>query len=170
VDHRRATPMLARHDIRHASDDLVSVSPDAGGVARTEEFRKRAGGSLAIISKIHPEPDVSEALGVVGDVEGKTAFIVDDMISTGGTLVLAAERLREGGAKHIHCAATHGIFAANALDLIQDSSIDRVFVTDTIPLPDMGPRKKISTISIAPMLAEAIMRIHKDLSISALFN
>ena len=169
VDHLRATPLLARHIIRTATD-IVAVSPDAGGVARTEDFRKRTGGSLAIISKIHPEPDASEALGVVGDVDGKTAFIVDDMISTGGTLVLAAHSLQERGAKHIHCAATHGIFASDALELIDASPIERVFVTDTIPLPAGGPHRKISTVSVAPMLAEAIMRIHKDLSISALFT
>ncbi|MFM9108636.1 MAG: ribose-phosphate diphosphokinase [Chloroflexota bacterium] len=173
VDHLRATPLLARHIVRGesgGSGEIVTVSPDAGGVARAEEFRKRAGGSLAIISKIHPSPDVSEALGVVGDVDGRTAYIVDDMISTGGTLALAAERLREQGARHIHCAATHGIFAADALGLIAGSSIERVFVTDTIPLPARGPREKLTTVSVAPMLAEAIMRTHKDLSISALFT
>jgi ribose-phosphate pyrophosphokinase len=169
VDHLRATPLLARHVTRSTTEGIVAVSPDAGGVARTEDFRKRTGGSLAIISKIHPEPDVSEALGVVGDVDGRTAFIVDDMISTGGTLVLAAESLRDRGAAHIHCAATHGIFASNALELIDASPIERVFVTDTIPLPESGPHTKITTISVAPMLAEAIMRIHKGLSISALF-
>lgn len=170
VDHLRATSLLARHVLRQTTEEIVSVSPDAGGVARTEDFRKRTGGSLAIISKIRPEADVTESLGVVGDVDGKTAYIVDDMISTGGTLVLAAERLRERGARHIHCAATHGIFAADALDVINRSEIEHVIVTDTLPMPDHGPRKKISTISVAPMLAEAIMRIHKDLSISALFT
>lgn len=170
VDHLRATPLLARHIARAGARDIVAVSPDAGGVARTEDFRIRTGGELAIISKTHPGPDVSEALGVVGDVDGKTAIIVDDMISTGGTLVLAAESLKERGAEHIHAAATHGIFAADALSLIDRSPIERVFVTDTIPLPADGPSGKITTITVAPLLAEAIMRIHKDLSISALFT
>ena len=170
VDHLRATPLLARHCRRDGLDEVVAVSPDAGGVARAEEFRVRAGGSLAIISKRHPGPDVTEALEMVGDVEGKVAVIVDDMISTGGTLTVAAELLRERGAVAIHAAASHGIFAADALDLVDRSPLGRVFVTDTVPLPETGPRRKVEVMTIAPLLAEAIMRIHKDLSISALFT
>jgi ribose-phosphate pyrophosphokinase len=170
VDHLRAAPLLARHARRAGIESIVAVSPDAGGVARTEEFRVRIGGSLAIISKRHPGPDVSEALEMVGDVEGRTAVIVDDMISTGGTLTLAAELLRERGAESIHACATHGIFAADALEKIDRSPIERVFVTDTLPLPAGGPRAKLGVVSVAPLLAEAIMRIHKDLSISALFT
>ncbi|HYO30828.1 MAG TPA: ribose-phosphate pyrophosphokinase [Thermomicrobiales bacterium] len=170
VDHLRAAPLLARHAIRTGIEEIVAVSPDAGGVARTEEFRVRTGGSLAIISKRHPGPDVSEALEMVGDVEGKTAVIVDDMISTGGTLTLAADLLRERGAASIHACATHGIFAADALEKIDRSPLERVFVTDTLPLPAAGPRAKLGVVSVAPLLAEAIMRIHKDLSISALFT
>jgi ribose-phosphate pyrophosphokinase len=170
VDHLRAAPLLARHAIRTGIEAIVAVSPDAGGVARTEEFRVRTGGSLAIISKRHPGPDVSEALEMVGDVEGKTAVIVDDMISTGGTLTLAADLLRERGAAAIHACATHGIFAADALEKIDRSPLERVFVTDTLPLPAAGPRAKLGVVSVAPLLAEAIMRIHKDLSISALFT
>ncbi len=170
VDHLRATPLLARHCNRSCPESIVAVSPDAGGVARAEEFRVRTGSSLAIISKRHPGPDVTETLEMVGDVAGKTAIIVDDMISTAGTLATAAELLRERGAEQIIAAATHGVFAANALDLIDRSPIDRVFATDTIPLPPDGPRDKIEMITVAPLLAEAIMRIHKDLSISALFT
>ncbi|MDQ3696197.1 MAG: ribose-phosphate pyrophosphokinase [Chloroflexota bacterium] len=170
VDHLRATPLLARHCKREGLHDIVAVSPDAGGVARTEDFRVRMGGSLAIISKRHPGPDVSETLEMVGDVDGCTAVIVDDMISTGGTLTLAAGLLHERGASPVIAAATHGIFAADALELIARSPLDRVIVTDTVPMPEFGPRDKIEVITVAPLLAEAIMRIHKDLSISALFT
>ena len=170
VDHLRATPLLARHCKRLGLENVVAVSPDAGGVARTEDFRVRIGGSLAIISKRHPGPDASEALEMVGNVDGCTAVIVDDMISTGGTLTLATELLHERGASSIYAAATHGLFAGDALERIDRSSLDRVFVTDTVPLPETGPRTKIEVITVAPLLAEAIMRIHKDLSISALFT
>ncbi|MGH2614185.1 MAG: ribose-phosphate diphosphokinase [Thermomicrobiales bacterium] len=170
VDHLRAAPILARHINRQSLQDLVVVSPDAGGVARAEELRGRTGGSLAIISKRHPGPDISEALEMVGDVAGKPAVIVDDMISTGGTLALAAELLRERGASPIYAAATHGIFAQDGLDLIAASPIDKILVTDTLPLPEDGPTEKIEVVTVAPLLAEAITRIHKDLSISALFT
>jgi ribose-phosphate pyrophosphokinase len=170
VDHLRAAPILARHINRQGLQDLVVVSPDAGGVARAEDLRGRTGGSLAIISKRHPGPDVSEALEMVGDVDGKPAVIVDDMISTGGTLALAAELLRERGASPIYAAATHGIFAQEGLELINRSPIDKVLVTDTLPLPQDGPTDKIEVVTVAPLLAEAVTRIHKDLSISALFT
>ena len=106
---------------------------------------------------------------MVGDVDGKIAVIVDDMISTGGTLVAAARMLKDRGATEIYAAATHGIFAGDALDQLSNSPITRVLVTDTIPLPP-GPRELLDVVTVAPLLAEAIMRIHKDLSISALFT
>jgi ribose-phosphate pyrophosphokinase len=170
VDHLRAVPILARQIKRHGLQDPVAVSPDAGAVARAEELRGRTSGSLAIISKRHPGPDVSEALEMVGDVDGKPAVIVDDMISTGGTVALAAELLQERGASLIFAAATHGIFAQDGLELIDRSPIDKVLVTDTLPLPKHGPTDKVEVVTVAPLLAEAITRIHKDLSISALFN
>ncbi|MFT4040280.1 MAG: ribose-phosphate pyrophosphokinase [Thermomicrobiales bacterium] len=170
VDHLRAAPILSRHITRQKLDDVVIVSPDAGGVARAEELRGRSGGSLAIISKRHPGPDITEALEMVGDVAGKPAVIVDDMISTGGTLAVAAELLKERGAAQVWATATHGIFAQDGLELIDKSPIDRLFVTDTLPLPEDGPTGKIEVVSVAPLLAEAITRIHKDLSISALFT
>ena len=170
VDHLRAAPILSRHINRLKLDDLVIVSPDAGGVARAEDLRGKTGGSLAIISKRHPGPDVTEALEMVGDVNGKPAVLVDDMISTGGTLVVAAELLQQRGASEVLSAATHGIFAQDALELIDNSPIERLFVTDTLPLPQDGPTEKIEVVSVAPLLAEAITRIHKDLSISALFT
>jgi ribose-phosphate pyrophosphokinase len=170
VDHLRATPLLARA-FRDAvqGEDVAVVSPDSGGVARAEDFRRRVGGSLAIISKQHPGPDATETLDMVGAVEGKVAIIVDDMISTGGTLVEAAEMLKARGARSIQVAATHGIFAGDAIDRIVASDIERMFVTDTLPLP-RSTDGKVEVISVAPLLAEAITRTHKGLSISALFT
>src|SRR5680860_106700 len=169
VDHLRATPLLARAFRRQIQDEVVVVSPDAGGVARAEDFRVRVGGSLAIISKQHPRPDATETLEMVGDVEGKIAVIVDDMVSTGGTLIQAARLLQERGARQVHVAATHGIFAGDALEQINASCIDRVFITDTIPGPT-GRTGHIEVVSVASLLAEAIMRTHKGLSVSALFT
>ncbi len=169
VDHLRATPLLARAFRREIHDEVVVVSPDSGGVARAEDFRIRAGGSLAIISKQHPRPDATETLEMVGDVDGKVAVIVDDMISTGDTLIQAAHLLEERGAAAVHVAATHGVFAGEALAMIERSRIDRVFVTDTIPIPNDGAQL-VEVVSVAPLLAEAIMRTHKRLSVSALFT
>ena len=170
VDHLRATPLLARRYAAAHPEGVVAVSPDAGGVSRAESFRSRVGGALAIISKNRPEPDATEMLDVVGDVEGKTAVIVDDMISTATTLTAAADLLSERGASEIHAAATHGVFAGDALSRIQASGISRIYVTDTIPLPDNSPSDLLEVVTVAPLLAEAITRIHKDLSISALFT
>lgn len=169
VDHLRATPLLSRAFRAKVGGDIVVVSPDAGGVGRAQDFRTRAKGSLAIISKQRPEADKTEMLDIVGDVDGKTAVIVDDMISTGGTLVEAAKLLKSRGAEKIYVCATHGIFAGDALKLIDESDIDELFVTDTIPLPENYPGS-VSVVSVAPLLAEAIMRTHKGMSISALFT
>jgi ribose-phosphate pyrophosphokinase len=170
VDHLRATPLLAARYRREWQDGVVAVSPDSGGVARADDFRARMGASLAIISKRHPGPDATEALEMVGDVEGKRAIIIDDMVSTGGTLVEAAELLKERGASEIHAAATHGVFADSALELIAGSPVSKLTVTDTLPLPEKGPKEIVEVITVAPLLAEAILRIHKDMSISALFT
>ena len=172
VDHLRANPMMAGALRERLGDDkdLVVVSPDSGGVARANDFRGRVAGHLAIIAKQRPQPDTAEVLDMVGDVRGKTAVIVDDMISTGGTLIEAADMLVERGAAEVYACATHGIFAGGAADLIQASCIKEVITTNTIPLADGRRRSKIYPISVAPLLAEAIRRIHRHESVSALFT
>lgn len=170
VDHLRATPMLATHFRRKGIADPVIVSPDAGGVSRAEEFRRRSGGTLAIISKEHPEPDQVDVLEMVGDVAGRNAIIVDDMVSTGETLLKASEMLLSRGALSVQVAIVHPVFAGSAQRDLASSPIERILVSDTIPVADGVLRDKIEVLTVAPLLAEAITRIHKDLSISALFT
>jgi ribose-phosphate pyrophosphokinase len=150
--------------------NLVVVSPDAGGVGRANRFRERIGAGLAIIAKQRPEPDIAEVLEMVGEVEGKTAIIVDDMISTGGTLVEAAHALLERGARKVYACATHGVFADEAMNIIKSSDLVETIVTNTLPQSPTAGEARVRTISVAPLFAEAIMRIHKDLSLSALFS
>jgi ribose-phosphate pyrophosphokinase len=170
VDHLQAGPLLADYIRDLNLPNPVIVSPDAGGVGRANRFRERIGGGLAIIAKQRPEADVAEVIEMVGEVEGKTAIIVDDMISTGGTLVEAAQTLLDRGALGVYACATHGIFADKALQLIGASNLIETIVTNTIPQPDAALQARVRTISVAPLFAEAIMRIHKDLSLSALFS
>lgn len=171
VDHLRANPIMAQYiESRYRDRELAIVSPDSGGVARANDFRLRVGGHLAIVAKQRPQPDVAEVLEMVGDVRGRTAVIVDDMISTGGTLIEAADMLRSRGAVDVIACATHGIFAGNAVEIIERSCISRVVTTDTIPLGAGVHSSKIVQVSMAPLLAEAIRRIHHHISVSALFT
>ena len=171
VDHLRANPIMAEaFQRRHGQEEVIVVSPDSGGVGRAHDFGLRIGAHLAIIAKQRPQPDMAEVIEMVGDVRGKTAVIVDDMISTGGTLIEAAETLLDRGARKVIACATHGIFAAGAADLIQDSRISEVITTDTMPLSTGSRHDKIQQVSVAPLLAEAIRRIHRHESVSALFS
>jgi ribose-phosphate pyrophosphokinase len=170
VDHLRAGPMLADYFRQQLMENVVVVSPDAGGVGRAEDFRIRIGADLAIIAKKRIAVDKPEIIEMVGDVNGKTALLVDDMISTGGTLVEAASTLMARGAKEVLACATHPLFADGAGRKMRESGIVKTVVTDTVPLPEHERDSAIEVLSMAPLLAEAIMRIHKGLSISALFG
>ena len=170
VDNLTAIPILADWLDRTADGNIVVVSPDTGGVARANEFRHRVGAGLAIIAKHRPEPDQAEMLEMVGDVEDKTAVIVDDMISTGGTLAEAADLLVGRGARSVLAYAVHPVLAGNALELIRRSSLECVVVTNTIPVPEQSRDDKIKIINIAWLIGEAIRRIHEGSSISALFQ
>lgn len=170
VDHLQAGPQLADYMRELSLPDPVVVSPDAGGVGRANQFRERIGAGLAIIAKQRPQPDVAEMLEMVGDVDNKSAVIVDDMISTGGTLAQAALALKNRGAQSVYACATHAIFAGEALSIIEKSVLVETIVTNTIPLPKNADAARVRVISVAPLFAEAIMRIHKDLSLSALFS
>jgi ribose-phosphate pyrophosphokinase len=169
VDHLQAGPLLADYIRDLDLPNPVVVSPDAGGVGRANRFRERIGAGLAIIAKQRPEPDIAEVLEMVGEVEDKTAIIVDDMISTGGTLVEAAHALLDRGARKVYACATHGVFAGEALHNMKQSKLVETIVTNTIPQAPAAASARVYAISVAPLFAEAIMRIHKDLSLSALF-
>ena len=170
VDNLTAIPILARSLHRSVDSNIVVVSPDTGGVARANEFRHRVGAGLAIIAKHRPEPDEAEMLEMVGDVDGKVAVIVDDMISTGGTLVEAADLLIKRGARSVHAYAVHPVLAGNAVELIRESALECVVVTNTIPVPEQCRDDKIEIINVARLIAEAIRRIHEGRSVSALFQ
>jgi ribose-phosphate pyrophosphokinase len=146
------------------------VSPDAGGTERARAFAKRLGCTLAVIDKRRTGPNVAEVMHLIGDVKDKTAIILDDMIDTAGTLTQAAKALKSHGAKAIYACATHGVLSGPAIDRINDSDIEAVVITDTIPLGDKAERtSKIRVLTVADLLAEAIRRIHGDESVSSLF-
>lgn len=170
VDHLRAGPLLSDYLRQMALKDMVIVSPDPGGVRRAAEFRNRLNASLAIIAKQRPEDDVVNTIDMVGDVQGKTAVIVDDMISTGGTLISAADMIMERGAKEVYACAVHGLFAGDALEQIGKSSLKSVIVTNSYPVAPEAQKVGIKVLSVASIIAEAITRIHKDLSISVMFS
>lgn len=150
------------------SDDFVVVSPDVGGVKRVNEYAEKLQKQIAIVVKRRPAPNVSEAMYVVGDVEGKTAIIIDDIVDTAGTLKQAVEALLNRGAKEVIAFCTHPVLSGNAYKNIESTPIKALFVTDTIPLP--RPSEKIKVLSVAELLADAILRIHEERSVSELFR
>jgi ribose-phosphate pyrophosphokinase len=171
VDHLRAAPILVQHFVDLPPESTVVVSPDAGGVARANDFRQRLGAPLAIIAKQRPRPDVAEVLDMVGDVRDKVAVIVDDMISTGGTIVEAANVLKERGAIEVRACATHAVFADGAVESLTGSALGELVVADTVPIPGSSASgRKLKAVSVAPLLAEAIRRIHENRSVSELFD
>lgn len=173
VDHLFATPTLARYfrEKIGSGDDIVAVSPDAGGVERTRAFAKRIDASLAIIDKRRSGPNEAKALHLIGDVKDKTAVIVDDMIDTAGTLTQAVDSLMKNGAKRVFAVASHPVLSGPAVTRLVESPIEKVFVTDSIPLSEAAKKSgKIEVISVAPVLAEAMKRIHGNDSVSSLFD
>ena len=149
---------------------LHVVSPDAGGVERARAFAKRLDASIAIGDKRREKKDVAEVTRIVGEVDGKVAVIVDDIVSTGGSLVQTAEALRSAGASRVLAAITHPVLAGTAVKRIEESCIDRLITTDTIPLqPAAANSEKIAVSSVAHLLGEAIRRIHNEESVSSLF-
>jgi ribose-phosphate pyrophosphokinase len=170
VDQLLAVPILADYFKKKNFDDMVVVSPDLGGVTRARELANRLGASIAIIDKRRPEPNVAEVMNVIGKVEGKTVIITDDIIDTAGTMTLGAEALLDLGAKEIYACCTHPVLSGPAIKRLQDSAITEVVVTNTIPLQDNKKIDKIKVLSVAQLFADAIARIHENLSVSTLFD
>lgn len=170
VDHLYASPVLLDYIRKCNFNDLVIVSPDAGGVERARAFAKRLNASLAIIDKRRERVNVSEVMNVIGDVKGRETIILDDLIDTAGTTTQAASALKEKGAKRVLAACTHAVLSGPAIDRINNSVLEELIVTNTIPLDSKKERcKKLTVLSIAPLLGEAIKRIHEESSISSLF-
>ncbi|MHB9023247.1 MAG: ribose-phosphate diphosphokinase [Armatimonadota bacterium] len=172
VDHLPAGPLLAEYfrERGFADGDTVVVSPDVGGVGRATSLGDRLSADLAIIAKRRPEPNECEVIDVIGDVEGKRVVIVDDIVDTAGSLVAGALALMEHGAREIYACATHGVLSGPAIERLMNSTIEKLVVTDTIPVPPEKQTAKIEVLSVAPMLAEGIRRIHSDQSLSTLFD
>ena len=169
VDHLYAAPVLLKH-IRDKFENVVMVSPDAGGVERTRAFAKRLNAELAIIDKRRERANECEAMHVIGDVSGKTAILLDDMVDTAGTLCGAAAKLKERGAKEVHACCSHAVLSGPAIERLNDSEIKSLVVTNSIPLGDKGDRcNKITVLSVGELLGEAIRRIHAEDSVSYLF-
>lgn len=173
VDHLLGVPILAPVYLERfgsGRDDIVVVSPDLGSVTRARNFANRLDCPLAIIDKRRPKANVSEVMNIIGDIKGKTVILVDDMIDTAGTIANGAKALMDFGAKEIYACCTHGVLSGPAIERIQNSPIKELLVLDTIHMPEEKKIDKIKFTSVAPVFAEAINRIYKDVSVSPLFD
>lgn len=169
VDHLYAAPIILKY-IRSSFTDVVMVSPDAGGVERTRAFAKRLNAGLAIIDKRRERANECEAMRVIGDVAGKTAILLDDMVDTAGTLCGGAEILKKVGAKEVHACCSHGVLSGPAVERITKSCLKSLLVTNSVPLRENAKLcDKITVLSVGPLLGEAIDRICKEDSVSCLF-
>jgi ribose-phosphate pyrophosphokinase len=170
VDNLFAAPVLLEYIRQYFNNDLVIVSPDAGGVERARAFAKRLHATLAIIDKRRDKDQKVKAMHIVGEVEGRAAIILDDMVDTGGTLTEAAIALAENGALSINACCTHAVLSGNAIRRIEESAIENLIVTDSIPLqPETKASKKVKVLTVANLLGEAIKRTHVNDSVSSLF-
>ena len=175
VDNLYGAPLFATHYLRrfgYGREDMVVVSPDVGSVARARSFAMKMGLGLAIVDKRREKANCSEVMNIIGNVEGKTCLLLDDMVDTAGSLCGAAKAIVEvGGAKEVYACASHGVLSGPAIDRINDSVIDELLLLDTIPYPkDKQACDKIHYLPVAPMFAEAINRIYEEMSISSLFE
>lgn len=169
VDHLYAAPVLIDYLNNKNFDNLVVISPDAGGVERARAIAKRINASLAIIDKRRDAPNVAKVMNIIGDIKGKDVIVVDDIIDTAGTLIQAVEALKKNGAKKVFASCTHAVLSGPAIERINNSSLEELIVTNTIALDNSKKIKKIVVLSIAQLLSEAIKNIHTESSVSSLF-
>ncbi len=170
IDHLMGVPILSDYFAKKNLDDIVIVSPDHGGVTRARKMADRLKAPIAIIDKRRPRPNVAEVMNIVGNIEGKTAILIDDIIDTAGTITLAANALVENGAAEVYACCTHPVLSGPAIERIQNSKIKELVVTNSIALPEEKKIDKVVELSVAPLLAEAIIRVHEEQSVSTLFD
>jgi ribose-phosphate pyrophosphokinase len=172
VDHLLGEKILADYFAQKGLEDIVVVSPDMGGVPRARGMADRLGASIAIIDKRRPEPNVSEVMNVIGNIEGKVAIMIDDMIDTGGTITHGAKYLMEHGCTAVYACCTHPVLSGPAMTRLQDSVLKEIVVTNSIKVDaeKMEGCNKLTTLSIAPLIGDAIIRIHEEESVSTLFD
>ncbi|AKG03264.1 ribose-phosphate pyrophosphokinase [Salimicrobium jeotgali] len=170
IDNLIGVPILSEYFENKNLDDIVVVSPDHGGVTRARKMADRLGAPIAIIDKRRPLPNVAEVMNIVGNIEGKTAILIDDIIDTAGTITLAANALVENGAKEVYACCTHPVLSGPAIERINDSKIKELVVTNTIPLGEDKQIEKVNPLSVAPLISEAIIRVHERQSVSILFD
>jgi ribose-phosphate pyrophosphokinase len=168
-DHLYAAPVLIEYFAAKQLPNLVVVSPDVGGVKMARAYAKRLGADLALTDKRRPRPDSVEIMNIIGDVDGKTAVMFDDLVTTASTLCLAAAAIRKAGAKDIYAGVTHGVFSKSALDRITKAPIKEIVTTDTLDHAGMGLPPQVKELSVAGLLGEAVQRIHEERSLSSLF-
>jgi ribose-phosphate pyrophosphokinase len=171
VDHLFAAPVIIDYVSKLDLPKLTIASPDAGGVERARAYAKRLNADLAIVDKRRDQPNVAEVHRVIGDVEGRTVLVVDDIVDTAGTLTKVAEAIKAAGAREVLASSSHPVLSRDALDRINKSPLARLIVTDSIPLSAENQKKseKITVLSIAPLLAKAIRNIHEEASVTSLF-
>ena len=171
VDHLYGAPLLARYYKKKMDENWVVVSPDVGSVARARNFASRVNASLAIVDKRRPKANAIEVMNVIGDVEGKTCLMVDDMIDTAGTICQGAEALVKNGAKEVYACCTHGVLSGPAMERLTKSPIKEIAVLDTINLPEeVKANPKIKVLSVAKHIAKAIASVYSDSSLSAIYE
>jgi ribose-phosphate pyrophosphokinase len=170
VDQLLGVPILSEYFQNKGLEDIVIVAPDNGGIVRARKMASRLQAPIAFIDKRRPEPNVAEIMNIIGNIEGKNAIIIDDLIDTAGTITLAANALVEKGAKSVYACCTHPVLSGPAISRIESSPIKELVVTNTIELPDEKLLNKIKSLSVVPLLVEAIDRIHNEKAVSPLFE